>query len=229
MSKVCASDEAKSSLPCDEVAKPSYVELEVSNENLLSQVTALKEQVSKLNKSITELKSGAETEKNALQAQIEDSKVKIKTLTEQKDAIRKEADSVAKKLKVFEDEQKKIPPSSLISPNHFSTGGQLRSKNGAYLLACQEDGNCCLYVSGHSCVSNCLWSSKTSGKGNLPYRLVMQNDGNLVMYNKKNEAVWACGNNSGKAPFRLDLQDDGNLVAYDSTSKSVWSTSTRRA
>jgi len=51
-------------------------------------------------------------------------------------------------------------------------------------------------------------------------KLVMQNDGNLVLYGP-NGPVWA-SNTSGNRGAYLVLQDDGNLVIY----KAVWSTGT---
>ncbi len=53
-------------------------------------------------------------------------------------------------------------------------------------------------------------------------KLVMQNDGNLVLYGP-NGPVWA-SNTSGNRGAYLVLQDDGNLVIY----KAVWSTGTAR-
>ncbi len=53
-------------------------------------------------------------------------------------------------------------------------------------------------------------------------KLVMQSDGNLVLYGP-NGPVWAT-NTSGNRGAYLMLQDDGNLVIY----KAVWSTHTIR-
>ena len=60
---------------------------------------------------------------------------------------------------------------------------------------------------------------------NNKYRLIMQTDGNLVLY-KNNTLVWNTGTN-GKdtAPYKLVMQGDGNLVIYGKT-KAVWSTGT---
>ena len=53
-------------------------------------------------------------------------------------------------------------------------------------------------------------------------KLVMQNDGNLVLYGP-NGPIWA-SNTSGNRGAFLMIQDDGNLVIY----KAVWSTQTAR-
>lgn len=57
---------------------------------------------------------------------------------------------------------------------------------------------------------------------NGKYNLVMQSDGNLVLY-QAGTALWA--SNTGGPGRRVVMQDDGNLVIY-SGSTAVWSTST---
>lgn len=58
-------------------------------------------------------------------------------------------------------------------------------------------------------------------------RLVLQGDGNLVLYNPRGKAVWHTHTNRTKAN-RLVLQTDGNLVLYSSTGKALWHTHTNR-
>jgi len=53
-------------------------------------------------------------------------------------------------------------------------------------------------------------------------KLVMQNDGNLVLYGP-NGPLWAT-NTSGNRGAYLKIQNDGNLVIY----KAVWSTHAKR-
>jgi len=48
---------------------------------------------------------------------------------------------------------------------------------------------------------------------NGKYTLVMQGDGNLVLYTESNTPVWAT-RTQGKGAVRASLQDDGNLVLY---------------
>lgn len=63
----------------------------------------------------------------------------------------------------------------------------------------------------------------TSRNGN--YRLVMQGDGNLVLYSTK-RAIWSTRTN-GYGLSRLVIQGDGNLVIYNFASgKPVWSSRT---
>ena len=48
---------------------------------------------------------------------------------------------------------------------------------------------------GGTCPCSPTWSSGTSNQGSVngPFRLVMQNDGNLVLYNNADNAPWAAG------------------------------------
>jgi hypothetical protein len=61
---------------------------------------------------------------------------------------------------------------------------------------------------------------------NACYRLVMQKDGNLVMYNvRKNSVIWAT-NTEGRGGTSLRMQPDGNLVMYADDSRVIWATNT---
>jgi len=58
--------------------------------------------------------------------------------------------------------------------------------------------------------------------------LVMQDDGNLVVYDKNGNYKWATGSNGkGTKPYRLMMQTDGNLVVYDSKDAAIWSSGTK--
>jgi hypothetical protein len=60
---------------------------------------------------------------------------------------------------------------------------------------------------------------------NGKYKLVMQSDGNLVLYALGSDPVWSSKTYGSPAAF-ADFQADGNLVIYDLTSKPIWSTGT---
>ena len=76
-----------------------------------------------------------------------------------------------------------------------------------------------------------LWSGEglkqteriTSQNGT--YYLVMQEDGDLVLYaseaNEPDKTLWSSGTNSS-GPNHLEVQSDGNLVVYDSSNEPVW-------
>jgi len=57
------------------------------------------------------------------------------------------------------------------------------------------------------------------------YYLVMQRDGNLVLYNNKDYAVWASNTSRTDANHAI-MQSDGNLVLYNKNGKVIWATGT---
>ena len=57
------------------------------------------------------------------------------------------------------------------------------------------------------------------------YRLVMQHDGNLVLYGPSGRALWA-SNTAGRAADHLRMQGDGNLVVYGPGDSPVWASNT---
>ncbi|QHF24034.1 hypothetical protein GTU73_08435 [Rathayibacter sp. VKM Ac-2804] len=112
--------------------------------------------------------------------------------------------------------QAQLPGSSLYAENGLAAGSLLRSANGVYRAVMQSDGNFVVYGR-----SGPIWSTGTSGAGSsfnlyedgfmavvrgdgigtwtvtprssavAPFRLVMQDDGNLVEYDGRNQAVWS--------------------------------------
>ena len=57
------------------------------------------------------------------------------------------------------------------------------------------------------------------------YTLIMQLDGNLVLYENKNRPVWATNTDGSGATVAI-MQADGNLVLYDNASRPIWSSNT---
>ena len=75
---------------------------------------------------------------------------------------------------------------------------------------------------------NSLYEGQELVSSNGWYRLRVQPDGNLVIYNKAGTAVWDHGqgvrNPQGTGRYELRMQGDGNLVMYDRDSSAVvWS------
>lgn len=117
---------------------------------------------------------------------------------------------------------------------------------GSYFVM-QTDGNMVVYSSSNVA----LWNSRTVENPNLlsyvsptlydraylhigqqletpdrKYKLVLQQDGNLVLYSKTTgNALWH-SKTFGKPSHRLDMQHDGNLVLYDVNGKAIWNTRT---
>ncbi len=133
-----------------------------------------------------------------------------------------------------------------------STGGALWSSgtyghSGAYTTL-QDDGNLVVYKStGGPTTGGALWSDGTyarsqiigSGQKLRPgwwtqaqyTRLVMQLDGNLVMYRKHDGAAIWSSRTSGHSGAYLYMQTDGNLVVYSSGGSpnaggALWSSGT---
>ncbi|MHA7957869.1 hypothetical protein ACX9I7_08935 [Streptomyces sp. L500] len=59
---------------------------------------------------------------------------------------------------------------------------------------------------------------------NSGWRAVFQEDGNFVVYTRSGRAVWNSGT-AGHPGSRLAVQDDGNVVIYDG-SQAIWNTRT---
>lgn len=57
-------------------------------------------------------------------------------------------------------------------------------------------------------------------------RLVMQSDGNLVLYSSNGTALWATGT-SGQGGAKAIFQSDGNLVVYTDAGSALWSSGTQ--
>lgn len=63
--------------------------------------------------------------------------------------------------------------------------------------------------------------------GDEDYRLTMQYDGNLVLYNARNKPVWSSRTN-GRSGTVVKMQYDGNLVLYTSNNRPLWATGTNK-
>lgn len=109
-------------------------------------------------------------------------------------------------------------------------GHCLFSRNNAYFLKVNEDGNILLYVSSHFVPKNIIWTSKTEGLGKGPFYLRCQNDGNLCLYDTSGAIIWSSQTwNTGRAPYRLTIQNDGNLILFDNENKNIWCSGTSRS
>jgi len=95
-------------------------------------------------------------------------------------------------------------------------GESLVSKNGAYTLTLQEDGNLVLASRGQA-----IWATGTGGQDVV--RAEVQADGNFVVYTA-DKPVWH-SSTQGKKNAKLVLQDDRNLVLY-ADGGAAWSTKT---
>lgn len=115
-------------------------------------------------------------------------------------------------------------PLTYLGTNHLSVGGQIhpnqyiRSADGRYFLAAQNDGNIVLYGPGY----HVLWSTGTGGHPGGAY-IVLQSDGNIVVYSATDTPLWWTGTNSAAIVW---LQNDGNLVGRNAADAPTWSSGT---
>jgi hypothetical protein len=98
----------------------------------------------------------------------------------------------------------------------LSSNKYLVSPDGQNRLYMQGDGN---LVLRNVSTQKALWASGTDGKGAV--KLVLQTDGNLVLYTSSGQPVWAT-NTVGKGSNALRVNDNGSLVLY-AGSTVVWS------
>ena len=94
----------------------------------------------------------------------------------------------------------------------LQAGFYARSSNGEYTLKL-TGSHLTLYETSSGRV---LWQTKLGGTD-----LILQPDGNLVLYNGST-AVWA-SNTAGTGAAWLDVNNGGALVLYDSAGNIVWS------
>ena len=95
----------------------------------------------------------------------------------------------------------------------------------------KQGDSSCLYLIDSIISNSAIISGQFLISHNRRYKLVMQSDGNLVIYNTDYyivpTAVWSSKtNNIGESPYNLSIQNDGNLVIYDKNGKAIWNTKT---
>jgi Protein of unknown function (DUF4241) len=94
----------------------------------------------------------------------------------------------------------------------------LTSHSGEFILAYQDDGNLVLYPYDQD---RAVWASNTQFTS--VGECVLQEDGNLVIYDREGRAVWASGTN-GSPAIRLTVRDGGFLTLESATGEILWST-----
>lgn len=112
----------------------------------------------------------------------------------------------------------------------LKAGERLMSANGAYILRMQkDDGNLCVYKYANGKQGGFVWGSMKYGFKNA--KLVMQTDGNLVVY-AGDEAKWSSKTHPyfnskfkdpNNKPVKLVLENNGALKLYTKAGVAVWS------
>ncbi len=97
---------------------------------------------------------------------------------------------------------------------------KLISDNGKYGFYFQADGNLGVYDNG-----GCVWAAGTYHRDGKA--LVMQEDGNLVLYkHDRKDPVWNTATYGNGEGCRLVMQNDRNLVVYNDSNQPLWATNT---
>ncbi len=113
-------------------------------------------------------------------------------------------------------------PSALLGGQTLFAGQTLASPDGHYILAMQTNGDLVLYLHNGGFSVRPVWHSGT--EGDAGDRAVLQSNGNLVLYDARNQALWST-NTSTAGCTNLIVQEDGNLVLYN-RSRAVWASRT---
>lgn len=83
------------------------------------------------------------------------------------------------------------------------------SNNGIYRLTVQSDGN---VIVRRNSDNHPMWASHSDGKG-TPDRVLMQHDGNFVVYDASGNKIWDTGTAERDGAY-LTIQDNGSIVVY---------------
>ncbi len=122
----------------------------------------------------------------------------------------------------------KIAPDQSQPIETLIEGEILESENKKFKAILETNGNFVIYSDACCNLEKkdiMVWSSNTKGKGLSPRRLIMHNDGNLILYDAKNVQIWKTeGEKKGIEPITLTMQDDGRLVITDSKKSELWAT-----
>ncbi|EGC38467.1 hypothetical protein DICPUDRAFT_75958 [Dictyostelium purpureum] len=107
--------------------------------------------------------------------------------------------------------------------------GKLVSWNDRYEAVMQTDGNWVVYSIPKSSEEKrrVIFASHSEKHGHHPYRMIMQGDGNLCLYDTKNHCTWSsntCNKKTHKSgPYFVRLYDSGSLKVFDGSNDTLWS------
>jgi len=108
-------------------------------------------------------------------------------------------------------------------PMTLNLGDRLSSPSGTTLLILKPEGNLVLmkYKPGGQLIQQ--WESATTNR-NVD-RAVMQTDGNFVIYDKSNRAIWY-SNTYGNPNSNLQVKENGTLAIISKAGQIIWSVGT---
>jgi hypothetical protein len=109
-----------------------------------------------------------------------------------------------------------VSGSNVLGEDQTLLGGEsLHSSDGSWFLRMQVDGNFVLYQNGTA-----IWATGTSSHPGA--KVIMQTDGNLVVYDANGTTPLWASNTYLSAADRLVLYDDGDLVLLDPDNQVIW-------
>jgi hypothetical protein len=108
-------------------------------------------------------------------------------------------------------------------PSFIADTSSITSPTFQSQLILQGDGNV-VFIQYVGSTTKVIWSTNTSGKGTGPFKLAMQNDGDLVLTDMNNKLLWSSYSTGlGVGPYRLKIRDVNQLVIVDRDSTPIWS------
>lgn len=111
-------------------------------------------------------------------------------------------------------------PISSYENDYLYVGDYITSENGRFVLTYHGSGELILY---DLTTAGALWGSNTANTSTG--HVVMQGDGNLVIYTPWGTPIWSSGTVGHPGAF-LQMQNDGNLVIYHPDGWPLWSSGT---
>jgi hypothetical protein len=105
----------------------------------------------------------------------------------------------------------------LVAGEVLMAGQQLEAPTQAVSALMRGDGNFVVYRNDDW---STLWSSGTDGHPEAS--VVMQDDGDLVIYASDGKRLWSTATGGNPGAF-VQLHDDGQLVAYGFYRDPLWS------
>eukprot|EP00742_Colponemidia_sp_Colp-10_P002639 GILJ01002821.1.p1 GENE.GILJ01002821.1~~GILJ01002821.1.p1 ORF type:complete len:584 (+),score=75.13 GILJ01002821.1:43-1752(+) len=116
-----------------------------------------------------------------------------------------------------------VLPYMLPTNNALVNNQSLHSANGNFTLTLYSDGNLILRKRSAS-----LWMTNSTGRGNAPYRLSLENDGILHIFEANGQSIWQSNNTALAARYDLVLHNDGTLAVWNRfKNEIVWGVGSR--
>ena len=104
---------------------------------------------------------------------------------------------------------------------------RLRSKCGLFHLLMQGNGDLALYKKYAGQPGEPKWRTETDGKGEGPYKAVLEENGNFKIVDGGDNCIWQTDTGGqGEGPYKFKVQEDGNVVIYDKDRTPTWASGT---